>query len=86
MKFTVIAIAASFALVSLPALAADQAATGKPVQLAQKVDKDAKAKAGKEKSKTTAQAPKNNMRSNKGGAARGDTRSDQVQDMKKSKQ
>ena len=70
MKFIVMAIAASCALVSLPALAADQTATGTPVQLAQKADKGTKAGKGK---------------SNKSGAARGDTHSDQVQDMNKAK-
>ena len=80
MKPIVMALAASFALAwSIPTFAADQTATGKPVQLAQRADK---AKAGKDKGKSTSQAAESKE---DGGAAPGDTRSDQVQDMKKSK-
>ena len=84
MKLIIAALAASFILsASLPALAADQTATGRPTQLSQKTDKTGQAKAHKPAHKTTAAAPKD--RSNKSGAARGDTRSDQVQGMNKEK-
>ncbi len=85
MKLIAAALAAGFVLsMSLPVIAADQAASGKPVQLAQKTDQDTKTKASK--TKTKASKSKDNTRSNKGGAMRGDERSDQVQGMKKSKQ
>jgi hypothetical protein len=55
-----------------PALAADAVATGKPTQFAQQASQKAK-------------QAKKNVRSNKGGAARGDTRSDQTKTMAKGK-
>jgi Ni/Co efflux regulator RcnB len=83
MKLVVLALAVSFAATTaLPVLAADRAATSVPVQLAQKTDKDKDKDKGAAKAKG-ASKKKDNDRSNKGGATRGDARSDQVQGMKK---
>lgn len=83
MKRIDLALAAIIAVNSAaPAMAAERAQS-RPVQpqLAQKADetKDSKAKAAHHK----ADADKDKLRSNKGGAQRGDARSDQVQDMNK---
>ena len=73
-------LAAIFAVTAAaPAVAADQA-QGRPAQLTQKSD-DAK---NKDKDKGVAKK-KENTRTNKAGAARGDARSDQVHDMNKSR-
>ncbi len=79
MKPIDLALAAVFAVsTAAPAMAAD-AATGRPAQLTQKADDPGKAKAAHPKSDKN----KDNTRSNKGGAARGGARSDQVQDLNK---
>lgn len=83
MKRIDLALAAIIAVTSAaPAIAAERAQS-RPAQaqLTQKADeaKDSKVKATHRK----ADADKDKLRSNKGGALRGDARSDQVQDMNK---
>lgn len=80
MKTMFLAAAASFVLMTaVPTLAAEPTATGRPAQLTQKPDD-----AGKDKTKGVAKK-KENTRANKSGAARGDSRSDQVHDMTKAR-
>jgi hypothetical protein len=79
-----LALGVGFALAA-PVQAADSIATDKPVQLVQQpthkdTDKDKHAK-DKDKEKQE----KKDVRSNKGGAERGDARSDQVKGMAKGK-
>jgi hypothetical protein len=84
MKTIVLAVAASLVLTTaVPALAADNPATGRPAQLTQKLDD-----AGKDKAKGVAKdvaKKKGNLRANKSGAARGDIRSDQIHDLTKTR-
>jgi hypothetical protein len=83
MRHVDLALAAIFAVsAAAPAVAADPT-QGRPAQLTQKPDDHGKDKARAARPKTDVDKDKDNTRSNKGGAMRGDARSDQVQDMKK---